>query len=75
MCTKSEECPRRLEYIVRTWFKIRYEFDNKAMESKDPVTLNKDAYGRFCEYITWLENIALQTIGKMMAVLFFNNSI
>ncbi|KAI6174667.1 hypothetical protein M3Y97_01016100 [Aphelenchoides bicaudatus] len=63
MTTKSEECPRRLEYIVRTWYKVRYDFDNKDTNPDDKVVINKEAYDKFCEYIVWLENIVLQTIG------------
>ena len=42
MTSKSEECPRRLEYIVRTWYRIRYEFDTKNINTTEQVAINKE---------------------------------
>ncbi|KAI6177444.1 Cyclin-T [Aphelenchoides bicaudatus] len=60
LSSKGEECPRPLEYFVRAWFKIRQEFDNNI---EDNVRINRDALEKFSEYIVWIENIVLQTIG------------
>jgi len=63
LATKCEECPRRLDYVVRAWYKIRYEFDAKIVDTNEPVAINKETYEKLCEYITWIENVALQTFG------------
>jgi protein BUR2 len=62
LATKCEECPRRLEYIVRAWYKIRHEFDAKVNQN-EPVAISKEVYEKCCDYITWIENVALQTLG------------
>jgi hypothetical protein len=61
LCTKSEDCPRRLEYIVRTWYRIRYELE--TVNPDNEIIIDEKTYHTFCEYITWLESIVLQTIG------------
>ncbi|KAI6239760.1 hypothetical protein M3Y99_00542400 [Aphelenchoides fujianensis] len=61
MTTKSEECPRRLEYVVRAWYKIRYEMETGKLD--EVVTISKPDCEKFGEYLVWLENIILQSIG------------
>jgi hypothetical protein len=42
LCTKSEECPRRMDYIVRAWYRIRYEFDTKNINPNEQVGISKE---------------------------------
>ncbi|KAI6195852.1 hypothetical protein M3Y94_01037800 [Aphelenchoides besseyi] len=61
MTAKTEECPRRLETIVRAWYRIRYELDTG--DYTKIVTITKTDCDKFSEYICWLENLILKSIG------------
>lgn len=70
LTSKSEECPKRLEYVVRAWFRLRVEVEVQPGECDKTAVINKDTYQKFCEYIVWLENVVLQTIGQFRFVFF-----
>ncbi|CAJ0580974.1 unnamed protein product, partial [Mesorhabditis spiculigera] len=53
LCGKSEECPRKLEHVVRIWWSLRFESHPTL-----PDKYFKDAMNR----IHFLENCILQTI-------------
>ncbi|KAI6170155.1 hypothetical protein M3Y98_01210100 [Aphelenchoides besseyi] len=61
MTAKTEECPRRLETIVRAWYRIRYELDTGDFTKI--VTITKTDCDKFADYICWLENLILRSIG------------
>lgn len=94
MTTKSEECPRRLEYVVRefpsgflslsssptgAWYKIRYEMETGNAEEVCTITkqvsssfqflslISVQDCEKFGEYLVWLENIILQSIGTPLS--------
>uniref|UniRef100_A0A1I7RU39 Cyclin N-terminal domain-containing protein n=1 Tax=Bursaphelenchus xylophilus TaxID=6326 RepID=A0A1I7RU39_BURXY len=68
LTSKSEECPKRLEYIVRTWYKLRVEHEVHQKEVDRTAVINKETYHKLVEYIVWIENIVLQTIGFNFAI-------
>ncbi|CAD5218832.1 unnamed protein product [Bursaphelenchus okinawaensis] len=68
LTSKSEECPKRLDYIVRTWYKLRIETEVQQNEVERTAIINKQTYHKLVEYIVWIENIVLQTIGFNFAI-------
>ncbi|KAH7731576.1 Protein CIT-1.1 b [Aphelenchoides avenae] len=51
---KSEECPRKLDHVVRAWLTIKLNTDDKQIERE---TLEQAA-----DYLVLLESVILQTI-------------
>uniref|UniRef100_A0A914DVR0 Cyclin N-terminal domain-containing protein n=1 Tax=Acrobeloides nanus TaxID=290746 RepID=A0A914DVR0_9BILA len=51
---KCEECPRKLEHIVKVWY---------FMKNDGSTTLPQEEYEECADYIRLLEGVALQTIG------------
>uniref|UniRef100_A0A0N5AYC1 CYCLIN domain-containing protein n=1 Tax=Syphacia muris TaxID=451379 RepID=A0A0N5AYC1_9BILA len=51
---KSEECPRKLEHVVRVWWAVKFPFS---------PTLDNNRYHDAAQLIVTLENVVLQTIG------------
>ena len=73
LCGKSEECPRKLEHLVRSWFSLKYpnvKIDQQVNFVLPLCSLNiivmffsLQRFEDGCQLIVVLESLILQTIG------------
>jgi cyclin T len=57
---KSEECPRKLEHIVRTWYSLKFNTEERLME--------REMVEEASDYLVLLESVILQTIAFDLSV-------
>uniref|UniRef100_A0A915CRR1 Cyclin N-terminal domain-containing protein n=1 Tax=Ditylenchus dipsaci TaxID=166011 RepID=A0A915CRR1_9BILA len=63
LSSKSEECVRKLEHIVKVWSYLKKSGDKMPDAINGNSNLDTSAYDRACKYIVFLEGVLLQTIG------------